>query len=369
MTPAPYERLYNDIEEGLPLTGNNNSSSDHLAGPSSPTFPPSYRQHDQPGYLSRVVENLSKFRHAPSSYLSTYYIPLTASHQQRLPSLPTKPTSPSSWRRPLISLFVVSSTLIVLIWIVGIPDSFSRISESPSSSLSSENSSTPYYNTPLSPNLIPLPETSIVTWPSVPSSDSDSSIYPVHYTLIPFIPPSQQNQYSLPPPHSPPRFSLQTLPSSILPYLLNPSTLLSSSSSYFSTPSLSRSKSLPKAVKSYFFEKLNEPKFDVVWTWVNGSDPLHADALSEAEKTGLIHKKRVARRRLLGLDNEKHVEARLERYPLEMSEEEDEDTPSAAELELATIERRATSAKLYRYVHLPESLINLFFLFLSGGGY
>jgi len=145
-------------------------------------------------------------------------------------------------------------------------------------------------------------------WPPQENGGRDESL---RYTLIPFLPTSPAS--NIPPgPQSPP----QNIPLDALGILFNPSSLPRIAASGFR---------LPPDLEAFFNEHTT---FDIVWTWVNGSDPLHRQALADAEKSALTQRRR----------------ALEERSGLPFVE------PAAAEINAAIIARSVTAPKLFRYV-------------------
>lgn len=250
MAPAPYQRLYNDVEEGLPLNNFDNTA------------------HDQP--FSEKLYSCARFR---PLHLSQY-LP-TAQNFQRL--------GPRRWPLALVASLLLLTTALVTVWfatsydisrLVGGIETFSN-------------------------------NASIILWPN---QTNTSGVYPVHYTLIPLISSSHSALGPQSPPSSTPRDALETL--------LDPSSLPKKTSSGIK---------LPHHLQEFFNDP---PKFDIVWTWVNGSDPLHREALTEAERKHIAQKRAEQWKRSGG--------------PLvEVSPEE---------VDAAIRERVSTSPKLYRFV-------------------
>lgn len=257
MATAPYERLYNDIEEGFVSS----SSSDQLPS------------HDHSPFRKRIL-SLSPFSSSSPSLILA-----ATSTLLRL----------SPWRRRgvIVLCLLLSSTALVALWSVTL-DSTLRTYDYASSSNSSSS----------------------IHWP--PSKEANGD-YSVRYTYIPFEPSS-------PVPQSPPA----PIPFEALDALFDPSSLLKKTASGLR---------LSSNVNAFFTKPT---KFDVVWTWVNGSDPLHRQALAEAEKEHFVRRKRdVQRQSDLGASSLQ---------------------PTTSELDVLIKARASSSPKLYRYALVQRCL-------------
>lgn len=152
-------------------------------------------------------------------------------------------------------------------------------------------------------------------WPPQENGGRDESL---RYTLIPFLPTSPASNIA-PGPQSPP----QNIPLDALDILFNPSSLPRIAASGFR---------LPPDLEAFFNEHTT---FDIVWTWVNGSDPLHRQALADAEKSALTQRRR----------------ALEERSGLPFVE------PAVAEINAAIIARSVAAPKLFRYVFYSVAVL------------
>jgi hypothetical protein len=224
MTRPPYEKLYQDIEEGLAV------ELDELSASSSdPCDDDSV--HDSPPFLSYRSHWLYG-RFSPSQYnLLNTIKGHTAPHRRWILIVP-------------LALFCLS-TIAFLIWSSTMTKVFQNVEDAAS-----------FFGL-----------SSILVWLRPGNGNPGLS-----YAFVPYD-PLAPSPAALQSPASPYLFE-------ILGILLDPSRLPADRSS--GNPLLSRN-------AAHYF---NIPtKFDVVWTWVNGSDPLHQAALAEAEAARL-HKKR-----------------------------------------------------------------------------
>jgi hypothetical protein len=152
-------------------------------------------------------------------------------------------------------------------------------------------------------------------WPPQGNAGRDESL---RYTLIPFLPTPPASNIT-PGPQSPP----QNIPLDALDILFDPSSLPRVAASGFR---------LPPDLEAFFNQHTT---FDIVWTWVNGSDPLHRQALEDAEKSALTQRRRA-------------LEARSGLPFVE---------PAAAEIDAAIIARSVAAPKLFRYVVYPVAAV------------
>lgn len=230
-------------------------------------------------FIGKLYSLSSSLSTSPSSLLSHYY----SSFQQV-----------AHWRKPfLLALcLLVTSSAILAAWSVP-TDIVARTLGNPSFSPSTSSK-------PGTPGQYQL-------WPPADANES----YSVRYALIPFFPEASSPRITFGP-QSPP----QNIPYGALDALFDPSSLSHEAPSGLQ---------LPPDIEAFF----NRPtKFDVVWTWVNGSDPLHRQALAEAERLVLIRRKRAMEKR----SGEPIVE------------------PNVAEIEAAVSARASVAPKLYRHV-------------------
>ena len=147
-----------------------------------------------------------------------------------------------------------------------------------------------------------FPISSLLLWPRPGNADDQPSL---QYYAIPFPAPAS------PVPQSPPT----QYPSEILETLLNPSSL----------PGHAVESGAPLSQEAQIFFSV-PTKFDVVWTWVNGSDPLQNEAMSRAEEA-----------RIAAKNNHGKPRSGAPYAP-----------PSKRELELALESRQKSAPKLFR---------------------
>lgn len=268
MVPAShYRRLYNDNESGVGLS----NPEERLDA------------HDSPSLLEKLYSLPSSLSTPLSSLLSHYYSLTRSSFQQV-----------AHKRRPLVlalCLLLVTSAFLAA-WLV-LTDVVTRmLDDSSFSGLGSSKSG---------------PSSHYQLWPRPEDANGN---YSTRYALIPFSPATSSSNVT-PGPQSAP----QSIPLDALDVLFDPSSLSRNGSS---------GSRLPPNMETFSNERT---KFDIVWTWVNGSDPLHRKALAGAERSALVQRRALEKRSGMPF-----VE------------------PTAAELDAAIIVRTAVAPKLYRHV-------------------